>query len=457
MKKQHNIFILVLLIFVSCSKEFTELAPISERNADNFYKTASDMEVAVNAIYGTLKSNGAFNQSYWILQELRSDNTFWDGTGLAEEVTVFDRFNDISTSNITEDAWESSYLGISRANIVLNRIENIDMDASLKSRLKGEALFLRSFYYYNLAVLFGNIPLIINETTSVAEGNEHRQVTAAEVYNQIVTDLIDAEAGLPAKASATNGRATKGAAATLLAKVYLTKGEASNAETALRRVLTYGYTLVNDYSLLWGVENEYNSESIFEVDFQGGLSNQGNQFTNQFHGILSQAVTSGQRNIPEQDLIDAYEVGDLRFAASIDGVVDGVSTGYTIKFGTTNPYNDDDAPNNWPVFRYADVLLMLAEAIGESDEAYGYINQVRNRAGLAPIDATTPGTFVDKLLHERRVELAFENHRWPDLLRMNKAESVMAAQGKNIKGRLLCAIPQRELDLNSNFSQNSGY
>ncbi len=457
MKKQHNIFILVLLIFVSCSKEFTELAPISERNADNFYKTASDMEVAVNAIYGTLKSNGAFNQSYWILQELRSDNTFWDGTGLAEEVTVFDRFNDISTSNITEDAWVSSYLGISRANIVLNRIENIDMDASLKSRLKGEALFLRSFYYYNLAVLFGNIPLIINETTSVAEGNEHRQVTAAEVYNQIVTDLIDAEAGLPAKASATNGRATKGAAATLLAKVYLTKGEASNAETALRRVLTYGYTLVNDYSLLWGVENEYNSESIFEVDFQGGLSNQGNQFTNQFHGILSQAVTSGHRNIPEQDLIDAYETGDLRFAASIDGVVNGVNTGYTIKFGTTNSYNDDDAPNNWPVFRYADVLLMLAEAIGESDEAYGFINQVRNRAGLAPIDATTPGTFVDKLLHERRVELAFENHRWPDLLRMNKAESVMTAQGKNINGKFLYAIPQREIDLNSNFSQNSGY
>ena len=457
MKKQHNIFILVLLIFVSCSKEFTELAPISERNADNFYKTASDMEVAVNAIYGTLKSNGAFNQSYWILQELRSDNTFWDGTGLAEEVTVFDRFNDISTSNITEDAWESSYLGISRANIVLNRIENIDMDASLKSRLKGEALFLRSFYYYNLAVLFGNIPLILNETASVAEGNEHRQVAAAEVYSQIATDLIDAEAGLPDKASATNGRATKGAAATLLAKVYLTKGEASNAETALRRVLTYGYTLVNDYSLLWGVENEYNSESIFEVDFQGGLSNQGNQFTNQFHGILSQAVTSGHRNIPEQDLIDAYETGDLRFAASIDGVVNGVNTGYTIKFGTTNSYNDDDAPNNWPVFRYADVLLMLAEAIGESDEAYGFINQVRNRAGLAPIDATTPGTFVDKLLHERRVELAFENHRWPDLLRMNKAESVMTAQGKNINGKFLYAIPQREIDLNSNFLQNSGY
>lgn len=104
MKLKNNILIIILLIFVSCSKEFTELAPISERNAENFYNTASDMNVAVNAIYNTLKDNGVYNQSYWILQELRSDNTYWDGTGLAEEVTVFDSFDDISTSNITEDA-----------------------------------------------------------------------------------------------------------------------------------------------------------------------------------------------------------------------------------------------------------------------------------------------------------------------------------------------------------------
>jgi hypothetical protein len=109
------------------------------------------------------------------------------------------------------------------------------------------------------------------------------------------------------------------------------------------------------------------------------------------------------------------------------------------------------------VLRYADVLLMLAESLGETNEAYGFINQVRTRAGLSPIDQNTPGTFTDKLLHERRVELAFENHRWPDLLRMNKATTVLAAQGKNVNGKLLFAIPQRELDLNSNFTQNSGY
>jgi hypothetical protein len=456
MKLNYKIYTIILLVFVSCSKEFTELAPISERNADNFYNTASDMEVAVNAIFSTLKDNGAFNQSYWILQELRSDNTFWDGTGLAEEVTVFDNFTEISTSDITEDAWATSYLGISRANIVLNRIEDISMDASTKSRLTGEALFLRSFYYYNLAVLFGNIPLILSETASVEEGNNHQQVAASVVYAQIVADLALAESALPSKASTSNGRISKGAAAALLGKVYLTMGDSFNAESVLRRVLTYGYSLVANYSDLWGVANEYNDESIFEVDFQGGLGSQGNSFTSQFHGVLSQSVTSGQRNIPEQDLVDAYENGDLRFAASIEGVT-GTSTGYTIKFGSTNPFTDDDAPNNWPVLRYADVLLMLAESLGETNEAYGFINQVRTRAGLAPIDQNTPGTFTDKLLHERRVELAFENHRWPDLLRMNKATTVLAAQGKNVNGKLLFAIPQRELDLNSNFTQNSGY
>ena len=456
MKLKNNILLIILLVFVSCSKEFTELAPISERNAENFYNTASDMKVAVNAIYNTLKNNGAYNQSYWILHELRSDNTFWDGSGLAQDIVDFDIFNEDSNSLITKEAWKNAYLGISRANIVLNRIEAVSMDATEKNILTGEALFLRSFYYYNLAVLFGNIPLVLTETVSVDEGNNHTQVTASVVYAQIATDLVEAETKLPVKSTANNGRASKGAAAALLGKVYLTMGESSSAESALRRVLGYGYSLVDDYSSLWGVENEYNNESIFEVDFQGGLGNQGNSFTNQFHGILSQGVVSGLRNIPEQDLIDAYETGDLRFAASIQGV-DGTNTGYTTKFGIVNAFNDDDASNNWPVLRYADVLLLLAEALGETNEAYGFINQVRTRAGLASIDQSTPGTFEDKLLHERRIELAFENHRWPDLLRMNRAQSVMTAQGKTTSGRLLYAIPLVELELNSNFTQNSGY
>ncbi len=458
MKSKYILPASFLLVFVACSKDFTDLSPISQRNAGTFYKTATDMQVAVNSIYNILKSDGCYDQSYWVMQELRSDNTFWDGTGLAEEISVFDKFIDIATSNITEASWNAAYSGIARANIVLGRIDAIEMDAGLKEQFKGEALFLRSLYYYHLAVSFGNIPLVLSETNSVTEGADHMQVSAETVYAQLVTDLTDAESKLPASHSGSDlGRATSGAAGTLLGKVYLTLGDRSNAESALRRVMSSGsYQLVENYSDLWGVENEHNVESIFEVEFEGGFGDQGNSFTSQFNGDLSTAVTSGQRNIPERDLIDAYEAGDLRFAASIDSVTE-TNTGWPIKYGRTNAFSEDDAPNNWVVFRYADVLLMLAEAVGEGDEGYDLINQIRARAGLPTVDASTPRSYAEKLLQERRVELAFENHRWADLKRFGVAESVMSAQGKSINGKIYFAIPQRELDLNSNLSQNAGY
>ena len=456
MKFKYIILILMIGALTSCSESFTDLAPISQRNAGNFYNTVGDMEVAVNAIYNTLKANGTYNQSYWVLQELRSDNSFWDGTGLAEEITVFDKFTDISTSDITEAAWTDSYLGVSRANIVLDRINDIEMDQNLRDQYTGEALFLRSLYYYHLAVAFGNIPLVLSETMSVAEGQEHVQVSASDVYAQIIQDLSNAENLLPQSYDAANtGRATKGAAATLLGKVYLTIGDNGNAASKLQQVMTMGYSLVPNFADLWGADNENNSESIFEVQFEGGFGDQGNSFTSQFNGDLAASVTSGQRNIPERDLIDAHEAGDARFEM-YNGVTE-TNTGWTIKYGVDNPFNEADAPNNWVVLRYADVLLMLAEALGEGNEAYALINQVRNRSGLPSIDGSTPGSFQDKLLHERRIELAFENHRWADLLRFGVAESVMSAQGKPVNGKLLFAIPQREMDLNTNFNQNSGY
>lgn len=470
MKK--NILIIAIGIiaftFNSCSDDFTDLAPQSQRNVENFYNTSGDMEVAVNAIYNMLHAGGCYNQSYWVMQELRGDNSFWDGTGLAREISVFDKFEEFPTSNITREAWDDTYLGVARANIVLDRIGGVDMDAGLKDQYVGEALFLRSLYYYHLAVAFGNIPLVTNEPSSVEEGLAHVQVSATEVYNQLITDLTEAESKLAVSYSGSDlGRATKGAAATLMAKVYLTMGDNTNAASTLRRIISsYGYSLTSNYAGLWGVENEHNAESIFEVEFAGGLSNQGNSFTNDFSAPLPTSV-SGQRNIPELDLIAAYEDGDTRFSSTIDtaytddaGMFHSLSTDetrWTNKWGTTNAFQEGDAPNNWIVFRYADVLLMLAEAIGEGTEAYGLINEVRARAGLGTIDAGTPGTFVDKLLKERRIEFAFENHRWADLLRLGQADAIMSAQGKSPQGRLLFAIPQRELDLNSSFTQNPGF
>lgn len=461
----------LLCLVGACSEDFTDLAPISQRNVQNFYKTSSDMEVAVNAAYSTLLLDGTYNESFWIMQEMRSDNTDQGpgSTGLARERTVIEDFQEISTSELITNAYIDSYLCISRCNIVLDRIGPVEMDQSLKDQLQGEALFLRSLMYYHLAVAFDNVPLILTETKSVEEGKSHVQVSAGAIYNQIIQDLIEAESMLPVSHESANvGKATSGAAATLLAKVYLTVGNNSDAETVLRRIMSdYGYSLVSNYADLWGVANENNSESIFEIQFHGGAVGTGNRFTNDFSPVPAlQTSVGAYRNRPTRDLLAAYEPNDERFFASMDtSYIDDQGmlltntandVRFIVKYGIDNPFNEGDAPNNFVVFRYADVLLMLAETLGEGGEAYDLINQVRNRAGLGPVDANTPGTFEEKLLQERRVELAFENHRWADIKRFGVAMSVMQAQSK--EANLLFPIPQREIDLNpETFTQNPGY
>ncbi len=460
------IYLIPLIALASCSEDFTNLNPVSQRNVNGFYQTAGDMNTAINAAYKVLQNTGAYNQSYWIMQEMRSDNTDQgpDGTGLGAELTVIDNFSEIATSEMITAAYTDSYLGIARSNIVLDRIEPITMDAVLKERIKSEALFLRSLFYYNLAISFGNIPMPLNEPASVSQGGSLPQLPASEIYKQLTADLIKAEAGLPVKytTAADIGRATKGAAAALLAKIYLTMGDKTAAIPVLRRIISsYGYSLLPNYASLWGITSKNNAESIFEVQYKGGGTGTGNTFTNAFSPLLRQ-TTGAYKNRPTVNMMRAYEPGDDRFLKSMDssyvnaqGVLLSSSKNdvrFITKYGKENTFNENDASYNFVVLRYADVLLMLAEALGESEEAYGYINQVRARAKLSPINAATAGTFADKLLQERRVELAFENHRWADLLRFGRAAEILKAQGKT--ARLLYLIPQRELDINAFFKQN---
>ena len=459
MKAKNILSIFILISFISCSKEFTDLSPVSERNTGSFYTTANDFEVAIAGVYNSLLSQGIYNEAIWIMNDLRSDITFWNAGGLAAAIVRYDDFEETTIDYVGKDSWIAHYKGIGRANTVIDRIEEIEMDASQKSRIIGEAKFLRSLLYYNLATTFGNVPLVLNEATSADDTESNIQVPVAQIYTQIAADLTEAESGLPS--TAQGGRATKGAAAALLGKVYLTQGDKPNAASALKRVS--GYSLVDNYADLWGVENEFNKESIFEISYESGYGVLGNLYTSAFNVELAATVTSGPRNFPTASLINSFETGDTRFEASIAGIgsdevgfaSDGA--GWCIKYGTTNSSTDNDGPNNWVVLRYADVLLMLAEAIGESDESYGYINQVRSRAGLGPISSSTPGTFTEKLLHERKIELAFEGHRWPDLKRFGVAASVMSSNGIDIRGRLNIAIPQREMDINPDFVQNPGY
>lgn len=455
-----KIYVLIMAMFlVSCGDDFTNLSPISQRNVDNFYTSGNDFVLAINGAYAGLMKTGTYNQSYWVMFEMRSDNTDQgpDVTGLANELAVVNAFSENALNQFVGDAYRDTYVLITRANIILDKIDGVTMNEALKSRIKGEAMFLRALGYYHLAIAFDKVPLILSEVTDI--NTAVTQSNKTEILTRMASDLETAEGLLPASVSGVDlGRATKGAAATLLGKIYLTLGQDSQAATALRRVVNnYGYSLVADYANLWGVQNENNSESIFEIQYKSGGFGTGSPFTNFFSpNAFLQNGLGNARNRPTQELYDAYEPGDLRRDISIattyvnqtSAVVEAL---HILKF-RSQPFTNGDSDLNWVVFRYADVLLMLAEALGESTESYGYINQVRARAGLAAIDASTPRTFAQKLLHERRVELAFENHRWADLHRFDVVKSSMAELGLNAK--LLFPIPQREIDVSPGMQQN---
>lgn len=464
MKKYFYIYIFLGSILISCSGDFTDLAPISNRNEADFYNTSDDFISAINASYAGLQANGVYGRSYWTMFEMRSENTDQgpDATGLARQFAEINTFTENPLNEQITAAWIGSYDVIANSNIILDRIEPTEIESSLKKRIKGEALFLRSLMYYHLAIAYGNIPLQI---TPYEPGKELVQVSANEVYNQLIMDLKTAEEALPVSYSESEaGRATKGAAATLLAKVYLTTNQNSEAETVLKRIINnYNYRLLDNYENLWGADNESNEESIFEVQFISGGIGQGSAFTNDFSPSAFLQTGSGfGRNRPTDALVNTFSSDDLRFESSlgtsyINSEGETILANYVKKY-ESDPQTEYDSNINFVVFRYADVLLMLAEAKGESSEAYNLINQIRNRAGLENIDANTPGTFEAKLLRERQLELAFENHRWPDLRRF-EAEREVFTNAEDVVDpsdvRELFYIPQRELDINPNFTQNN--
>ncbi len=461
----------VAFLLSACGEDFTLLSPISERNVEGFYRTPTDFDVAINGAYATLASNGAYNRSYVLLHEMRSDNTMNGGgaTGLAEVFHRIAHFSELSTQEELSVPWTTAYQGIARTNLILDRVDNLE-DQNVADRIRGEALFIRSLFYYHLAVLWGNVPLQLEAVTS--PNVEVNQVGADVILAQIAGDLETAQGLLPASyGGADVGRATSGAANTLLGLVHLTAGQPAQAADALRRVVSSGqYSLVSDYADLWGVANENNAESIFEIQYKAGGTGTGSQFTD-YYTPFGGSGGVGAGNAPQVlspgiDQIHASQHGvveeDARgmggtFAVADDGGV------YVLKWAST-PFGPGDADNNFPVFRYADVLLMLAEAVGEGAEGYALINQVRARAGASPIDAGTPGSFRDKLLFERKLEFITEGKRWADLLRFGVAQQVMSdfeplrAAGLSAGDiRLVYPIPQREIDVSpGEMVQNPG-
>lgn len=449
-----------VLLVTACSDDFTLLSPISERNVGSYYQTQSDFQVAINGAYDALQGNGAFGMNYVLFMEMRADNAANGGgaTGLAATLEAIDTFTEIATASELKSTWATAYSGIARCNTILARIDDASFTSEeTRSRIKGEALFVRSLLYYHLAVVFGNVVSQFEEATSPEAPVV--QVTASEIYNQIEQDLQTARGLLPESYSgADQGRATRHAAAALLGRVYLANGKSAQAVDPLRSVITSGrHSLLPSYGDIWGVDNEFNAESIFEVQYVKGGIGEGSAFTDMFtpNGLAGGVGGGGAPQDVTPDIVAAYEAGDARMDATLD--MTDPDNPWVKKYDST-PFGPLDSDVNWMEIRYAEVLLNLAEALGEGAEAYQLINQVRARAGLGPIDASTPGSFAAKLLQERRVEFAFENKRWPDLLRFGVAKSVMSAHLSVPESEitLLFPIPQSEIDVApDDMQQNS--
>ncbi|WP_234572321.1 RagB/SusD family nutrient uptake outer membrane protein [Rhodohalobacter sp. 614A] len=454
----------VLTLLVSCGDDFTVLAPQSERNVENFYQTDTDFITGINGAYAGLAGNNAYGRAYALAFEMRSDNFANGGgaTGLAESLLRINHFTELTTAPEVEDTWAGGYEIIARANTILSRLEGASLDnPALGQRIRGEALFIRSLVYYNLAVIFGNIAIQLDEVTT--PNVDINQVSADVIYDQIAGDLAEAEGLLPdSYGGADIGRATSGAAATLLGLVQLTNGNNGEAEAALRRVVNSGqYVLLPNYADLWGAENENNDESIFEIQYKAGGQGTGSSFTEYFSPDFSVSGGVGGGNAPQtlsDDALAAFEEEDERYFGGSFGYTtpddpEDEGNEYLSKYDGVQ-FDAFDADNNFIVFRYADVLLMLAEALGDTPEANALINQVRARAGLTTPVESLPGSFEEKLLLERRREFVGENKRWPDLKRFGVAQPVLAEQlneDENLSYtaddiRLLYPIPQREID-----------
>ncbi|QDK81925.1 RagB/SusD family nutrient uptake outer membrane protein [Spirosoma sp. KCTC 42546] len=461
--------LLSLLSLASCNDDFLSLTPETDRNTTNFYQTAADFNNAVVGTYNALKLSGVYGTSLYWMGEVSTDNTdFGVNTRQAVNVDNFQFVDHTYTSlnDIIFSAWRDHYRGISRANAILTRIESAKIADNLKMQYKGEAQFLRALFYFDLVRLFGDIPLITTEITTPDGASSLTRTPAEDVYKLIISDLQSAEQALPISyGTADIGRVPQGTAKALLGKVYLTRKDWATAAAKLKEVITSGkYQLLPKYADVFSYATPTNAEILFNVQYKSGNTGQGSGF-GPVQASEGARITGGSMRYPTADMETAYEAGDQRKSFSmkssyLDATGQLVNQRYVskyVQFGALASDSDID----FPVLRYADVLLMYAEALNEVDfnpEAVTYLNQVRKRAGLADTKAADQASFRLAIEQERRVEFAFENQRWFDLVRTGRYVTVMNAKGLKVQDfNTLFLIPQREIDLNKSLKQNPGY
>jgi len=482
------LFFALVTIVTSCKK--LDENPDSIITSTQFYKTQADAISAVNSVYSTLNSDPAgdfplYGRQLNLMTENASDNQTYSPSNTNPDVRAMGTITYVPANSRVQKVWQQLYYGINRANIAIDNIPSIQFDTTLRARLVRESKFIRALLYFDLVRLYGDVPIILhNPNTINVQSLLVKRSPVDSVYRQIISDLTDAT-NLPKSYSGSDkGRATGGAAHTLLAKVYLTRQQWPQALAQLQTVINggYGYALFPNYYDAFQKATKNGVEHIFSVQFE---SNLGATNSTQY---LSESFISFNTNVWPIDvpvdisLYNLFSANDTRRAVTFYTSVYNAATNKTVVFNNAyTPYFNKfvdysltpltvqaQSGVNYPVLRYADVLLMYAEAANEINgaptaDAYHAINQVRERAHIADL---TPGlsqsAFRDSVFLERRKEFIQEGHRWFDLVRqggtvlldaLHKIPAKSAASSKNT----LFPIPLVEIQLNPKLTQNPGY
>ena len=506
-----------LIISASACKKYLDLDIENPNRVDesNFWKTQQDAIQGINAVYGNFYRNGSPG-SRWtpFYFDIRSDDGY--------STSPWNELRSVGALNITQysfevnyDTWWHHWRGIYRANQVLDKVPAIEMDQTLKDRIIGEAKFLRALYYYNLVTIWGNVPLVLEPSLP---SDKPSQAPQEEVWSQIETDLTEAAAALPVSYTGEEiGRATKGAAYGLLGRAHLQQKEYQLAATALEWLISGPgqalYGLTANYADNFRHTTENNIESVFEIQFKmrpensgedGPTSNVGTSRAPFFgppgHGFNDANM---HRWVVHEFLKENTAGGDRDPRLAVTALYDSTDPGgpdATLVYGSTftsknydpgirnrvwyRKYLDDyfrinefevfNSPINFRLIRFADVLLMYAEALnsmGQTSAAYEYVDRVRARAGLAPLATTRPGMtqaeFHAQLEHERITELTGESLRWNDLARWGYFDdpaklNILKARDPEFNNFVIgrnkyMPIPQSEIDINPNLVQNPGW
>ncbi|NQW28687.1 MAG: RagB/SusD family nutrient uptake outer membrane protein [Flammeovirgaceae bacterium] len=487
--------LLIFILLVSSCDDLLEKPLQNSLTQASFPISASDALAAINACYYVFRESG-YHTGMYPIDDIMSDDARKGSNpdDAASTIGPFDTFEFAATNGSFSNWWNTLYTGIKRTNVVINLVQDIEMDQTLKAQYIAEAQFIRAQLYFDAVRAWGGVPLILTTTPTVGVVRS----TLEQVYDQIELDLLDAIPNLPLKAEISlneQGRITKGAAQGLLGKSYLYQKRYGEALAELKKVITSGqYGLEPDFDDANGINGEFGVESVFEVGAVDGLLEgieNGTNFYANVQGVRGTPNRGWGFNRPTLDLINSFETGDPRLESTVlyvGEVIDEI----TISGDGLTPDETRDSNNNlievecynqkvWTpgtivaptqghnrrVMRYADVLLLAAEAANETSDiaqALIYVNQVRLRAregnnDVLP-DITTMGQEALRgvIMNERRHELALEGHRFWDLVRTDLAGSILGPFGFASGTHELMPIPQIEIDLTQgSLIQNNGY